>query len=171
MRSFSRRSGFRPVSKRLTAWDSGPRSDNGAGFSVSSTGTVWNVGMVPLIPVTLVRIRGVITFFFDSVTAAADAWTVAVGIGLIATDAFTAGALPDPLADDLWEGWMWHHYLHMVVPAGTTANLAPVRLEIDSKAMRKVDPGMTLFGITEAAEQNDGSTFIQYANTRILSKT
>ena len=102
---------------------------------------------------TLVRVRGAVAFRYNSY--AADASIVgAIGIGIVSTEAFTAGiaSIPEPYSDGDWGGWMvWRsfaHHFQSITQAGVL--LGDMSIEIDSKAMRKVSPNETAVFIAES---------------------
>ena len=75
-------------------------------------------------------------------------WTL--GIGVTSLDAFTAGSgsLPAPFSDMDWPGWLYHNMGAMKATVGAisiTNRTEPYRLEIDSKAMRKLRLNEVLF--------------------------
>jgi len=84
---------------------------------------------------------------------------------LTTADAFAAGAIPDPYQEDDWDGWIWHTYLSMITPSTAFAYHT---IEIDSKAMRKMDESDVLFGAVEASEFDDGATVLVCAESRVL---
>jgi len=120
---------------------------------------------------TIVRIRGFIELILNTAVALGDGYTGAMGIGIVQTRAFTAGigSMPNPEADDHWEGWMWHQYVHLHAP--TAAQLSENRqiFEVDSKAMRKIGADMTLVGLISLTEVGD-ATLSAYLNSRVLVK-
>ena len=76
---------------------------------------------------------------------------IAMGIGVVPTSAFAAGAAscPDPLLDIGWEGWMYHRMFNIravtsTLSDGVNANSASFREVIDVKAMRKMSIDETL---------------------------
>ena len=72
-----------------------------------------------------------------------------------------------PIAEEGWDGWLWHSYFSVAGPLGSDA--AHVRLEIDSKAMRKFDSFDTIFGATEVVESGT-EVMSLIAQTRMLFK-
>ena len=123
------------------------------------------------------RIRGYAAFYLSSWTAALDGYEGAMGIGVVTDAAFSVGttALPTPLTEEDWDGWMFHQYYSVRAPAtgteadGANAQGIVLRIPIDSKAMRKITPEMTMFGIFQHTET--GTAVINSeARTRILLK-
>ena len=93
---------------------------------------------------------------------------------MVTTAAFAAGisAVPTPITEVNWEGWMWHQYFQLFSPIAQQAsnsgdNILP--FEIDSKAMRKVGADMTVFAAVEATEVG-AATLTGNLGTRMLLK-
>ena len=162
-------------SRRLTAWGIGPEVVNG--FHSATVNSVWTTGVVPGAEgFTIARIRGFIHYQMQSGAAAGDGFFGAAGIGLVTDEAFAIGAtaMPDPLSDNDWEGWIWHSFFDVRVATGTFADAVNAsgvsqRLEIDSKAMRKFPVGWTLFGMTAVTESGAASVEVN-GDTRVLIK-
>ena len=105
-------------------------------------------------PGTLVRARGSIDFQPLSFGADLEI-TGAFGMGMVSAEALGIGvtACPEPFSDADWGGWMvWtlFSYVLEVQDATGLIALANVRIEIDSKAMRKVEPSSALIFIAES---------------------
>lgn len=74
---------------------------------------------------------------------------MAVGIGVANTDAITAGALPDPIEDSEWDGWLvrrWAYWRLPTVVAGVAGTTSFTSLpgentpwSLDSRAMRRLE--------------------------------
>ena len=126
------------------------------------------------IPATILRMRGEVLFLFDSAPEAASI-TIAMGIGVVSTDAANAGvgSLPDPAGEPDYPWLYWKSISLLSQTAGTAAEQNPIgqafRLEVDSKAMRKIKPGQSLVVIyqTTTAVAVD----ILQAHTRVLIGT
>ena len=165
--------------KRESVWDAGP---NLVIAAISATGkTLWTNGRVLATEskATIVRIRGVMTFQLDLATAAGNGLSGAVGIGLVSQEAFAAGvaSIPGPFDQPEWKGWMWHHYFSIRGVAAQSAGAdvarnvsADLRLEIDSKAMRKMGSNETLFGIIDVEAEDGTASMAVVADTRVLFK-
>ena len=130
--------------------------------------------------VTIVRIRGSWSAYLEAANVANDHFdTLAVGIGIVTAAAFAIGvtALPSPLAEIGWEGWIYHEMISGLAAIVTTgsetwgnAGSASFRGVIDSKAMRKIGSDEVLFGIVEV-ENEAGAVSAQFdARTRVLVK-
>jgi len=154
-----------------------------ASATISATGkTIWT-GQISssggsALEQTVTRIRGSGRILLKTATAAGDGFTVGLGICLAETTAATLGvtALPGPLTDRDWDGWIWHGFFFVqsvtaTIADGVNASSASVAYVIDSKAMRKWDGGAeVLIGMTEVTELGTGS-MEHNSDTRVLLKT
>jgi len=102
---------------------------------------------------TVLRTRGEVLVTGDP-NATTDSDLLALGICIVTDNALAVGgaSVPGPLNDDGADYWLWHRYVPMD-SAGETAVRADsissiVRVEIDSKAMRRVgqDSAVVLIG-------------------------
>jgi len=176
---FSRGSG-RDAPRRLTAWSLGPGGDDLATMdseTISADGeAVLGTGVLSTIPnVTIVRIRGYAQVLLTTAVAAQGGFNFAFGIGIVSADAFAIGvtAVPKPFTDADWPGWLWHHQGAIQSANGALAvgdpTDNPVRIPIDTKAMRKLRLNEVCFGIVEQGEV--GSAIAQVKmGTRMLIK-
>ena len=160
--------------RRVKKWGLGPKALP-ASLS-SSTESFWTAGVVLTTEaqVTLLRIRGMLDIFLLSATGAGDGFDGALGIGLVTNDGFAAGstAMPDPLVDMDWDGWIWHTFFHVhpvivTIADGVNGPAAHMRIPIDSKAMRKWSEGYTLAGKIGQVENGTATAEI-WAQTRTL---
>ncbi len=126
-------------------------------FSLSLTGdnTFVVAGLSFSGPGTILRTRGRILLALNpSGKAADDNVKIAFGLGLVSTDAFTLGAtaMPDPAGEPEYP-WLWWGEVSLRSMIATTneSGFGPENREIivDTKAMRKIKPGMTLTMITQ----------------------
>ena len=175
------RSGFPrrfPTSKsrRLTDWGIGPEARDGS--LGSTTSVLWSTGVTPTVgKVTIVRTRGGIGLTLTTAGAVGDGFFGAVGIGIVAVPAFTAGiaSVPTPLIESDWDGWLWHQFFDIRSVTATIAdgvNAVGCRkwIDIDSKAMRIVEGDEVVFGVVEGVES--GTAFMEFhADSRLLAKT
>ena len=148
--------------RRRSSWDLGPGADDLATLDIAtlaSTGdSIYGTGAAPVLPhLTLVRLRGMLTFQLQSTDAAGSGFNYAVGIGIASADAFVAGvaSLPKPFTDIDWPGWIWHHMGRIVSPVGAAAVTSDQMVQmipIDSKAMRKFGSNEVIFAVGEFAE-------------------
>ena len=83
--------------------------------------------------------------------AVSDLVKIGLGLALISTDVFTASALPDPSGEPEFP-WMYWQEFHLGAESTTvreSEGLQRHRLQLDTKAMRKVKPGQTLTLVTQ----------------------
>ncbi len=145
-----RRHGFSAGRKRLSEWI-GPADQ--AYVAVASAGATL-IGFASFEePTTIVRTRGAISVIPQ--TSAADVDIVgAFGIGVVSTEAFTAGiaSVPEPFSDADWGGWyVWRSFSSRFEFLDATGTILPAfNFEVDSKAMRKVASNETLVMVAEA---------------------
>jgi len=129
--------------RRLVAWTVGPEAQTQT--MSSSTPLLGNVGaQIAVERLTVVRIRGYVRLTLSAASAVISGFRGAMGIGRATVEAFDAGqaSLRTPLADDDWDGWLWHSYFDIrtvtaTIADGVNAKGAIFDMHIDSKAMRK----------------------------------
>jgi len=101
-------------------------------------------------PETVRRIRGRWNVTLD--TAEVQATLVAAGIGVASPEAIAAGptALPNPILDGDWDGWMWIDFVLVDVPGGVSILTPMLAVDgtIDSKAQRRLEDNHLFFAIT-----------------------
>ena len=125
---------------------------------------------------TIVRLRGSALLYLTSVAAALNGFTrVALGIGIVSTAAATVGitAVPTPLTEINWEGWMFHWTGSLINIDNTIDDSiggGVVRIPIDSKAMRKINDDETLFGVVEVSGEVGTAVMGFNGSTRMLVK-
>ena len=164
------------TSHRQTGWELGPGSEAGTPLSLSASSSgIIGSGVAPVVDgLTIVRTRGEMLFYLDSATADNDGFLVAVGIGIVTADAFAIGAtaVPSPLSDADWDGWLFYDFRHVFaeVAAIDTADRGwTARLVIDSKAMRRIGVNDVVFMTAEGAET--GTSVVRcYGISRMLFK-
>jgi len=163
----NRHRGFRDSgSRRLTSWF-GP-ADQGYVAVASAGATLFsNVSIEER--VTVIRTRGQISII--PAAFGADLNVVgAVGMGIVTTEAFTAGILsvPEPFSDADWGGWlMWRSFSYRVEFLDSTGIAVPNwSFEVDSKAMRKVRQNETIILVAESQQ----GAFTISAPLRVLVK-
>ena len=115
--------------------------------------------------------------WLPAITAAFDGFSlVAAGIGIVSTDAAGIGAtaMPSPLDDADWPGWVWYYSGAAIVQpsTGELANnpVASIRLPVDSKAMRKWGINETLFASVAVGAEIGTAQMDMSFNSRILVK-
>ena len=171
--------------RRKTAWTVGPVSGvGGIVQTISASGKAgWVVtAVVASDGITLVRVRGEFMAFLSSTSTALDGFTGAIGICVVSSVAASLGitAIPGPIAQDDWDGWLYHRYLSFksgdVIDSGVSSEAGQVdsvsaatRFEIDSRAMRKLSIEDTIVGMMEWSEVGTAS-LRTHINTRLLVK-
>ncbi len=163
-------------SRRTTIWSQGPESGNAqsvttAGLTIITTGQVSGGG------VTVVRLRGMLSLWIEATTAIGDGFQkVSAGIGIVTDDAFSIGAtaMPSPITDPNWGGWFWYQQLGSFIGDSTTETfrfpMQARKVEIDTKAMRKIQPNEVIFGAVAVSNEVGASTLTFHMDTRMLVK-
>ncbi len=152
------RGSFRARSpRRRTGWEEGPGTQAINGQS-SSFAAIIGGGQSALVDgMTVARIRGQIEVYLTAVTAAGDGYAGAFGIGIVTAAAFAVGvtAVPTPITEIEWEGWLWHQFFSLHVGDKTAGDVDHSRLQIpvDTKAMRKIGSDEVVFLSWEATEE------------------
>jgi len=172
--------------RRQTSWGTGPKS-GASGLSVSISASSTNLGGIVAVPasdgITLIRTRGELVFALETADALSSGFRGAFGIGIATDDAIAIGvtALPMPIGQETWDGWLYHTYFAALAAevmgaanasstvSGTAALNCVVRREVDSKAMRKIPVGMTLYCALEVTETNTATARWSF-NSRTLVK-
>ena len=156
------------VARRSTSWAVGASETR----QLTAVGvTLWAVGSQAVVPgLTLVRTRGELLVAISSVAAVTDTMRMAFGLCVVSENAFGAGvgSVPTPDVDMAWDGWLWHRFVSLAVSAGSEAGTA--RIEIDSKAMRKIKETDVLIGVTEVIAESGTVVCSLRAETRVLMK-
>ena len=171
-----RQRGFSPgrqALRRKTSWGLGP-GGTGATQVTSSGALIVGAGASATDDgLTLVRTRGSFDMQIADTAGISDAIIGAMGIGIVTAEAFAIGitAVPSPITDDVWDGWLFHQYFGYSpgLIISTTLVSAGYRIPVDSKAMRKLDFGDTIFFGLETVET--GTVVLNVmANSRLLVK-
>ena len=171
-----RSSGFpsRGAARRQTSWNQGP-----AGLTAvisTSAASVTAVGSQAVRSgLTLVRTRGHWTI--DSSVQADFPGTffeMALGLAIVTENAAGIGitAVPYPLTDIGWDGWLWHWVgVAPIVPGmGGASGLSPVSIEVDAKVMRKWKETDVMIAVMEVAETGTAGDIQAHFNSRVLVK-
>ena len=159
--------------RRRTGWDIGPGSSTLQTVTASGSIIVGLGSETVLDGITIVRIRGLLRLVLLA-GGAAEGFIGAFGICIVSSDAFAVGitAIPSPVDDTDWNGWMWHQYFSLTLSAAfqaTGAGPHSVDLPIDSKAMRKTGVNNVITLIGEFTEIGTSSMTIS-ADSRVLAK-
>ena len=101
---------------------------------------------------TVVRVRGLGVATLETGNVASAGFFGAFGMAIVTTAASTIGvtAIPTPLTEAGWDGWLLHRYFEIerTGPGGGGAGEID-RLILDSKAMRKANEDESLVGVFE----------------------
>ena len=144
-------------------WASAPGlilSSSGAGIQLSGS-------LAFSAPATVLRWRGYVSAMFDESAMVGDEVVLTYGIAVLSTDAVTLGAtaVPDPATDTDYP-WVWWGEAMLRSRLATGAGepsadawgASAFRMEIDSKAMRKVKPAESLVIIMDRTNPVGGPT-------------
>ena len=128
---------------------------------------------------TLLRFRGYIQAIMDSTVQVGDRIVLTFGLGIVSTDAATVGAtaVPDPGSDPDYP-WLWWGEMNLesewVRTSATDGAWGPSaqRIEVDSKAMRRVKPKESLLWVVQASSTVGAPvTLVTMGSTRFLIGT
>ena len=160
--------------RRRTGWEEGPGSTATQSVQSTSSQIIGNGLAVLQDGITLVRTRGYVRLVITSGDVALSGFSGAFGICVVTNDAFAIGvtAVPTPLDDVDWDGWLWHTLFVLHLPAAFAATdgvVAVKDIEIDSKAMRKIGINDTIALVGEFVEVPVSIMSVR-ADTRILAK-
>ena len=185
-RGFGFRTNLGRSQRRKSSWQFGTQTGvDGASQAISSSSSVIATGAVGIITdgLTLVRTRGDLNLFLTSATTAGDGFHGAFGIAVASAAAVLAGiaSVPTPITEEEWDGWLYHRYFSLfaggTIAAATAAqqqdqvnsSSAALHIEVDSRAMRKVETDMTIYAAIEVVEL--GAAGMDWAfNSRSLFK-
>jgi len=175
-RGFSRR-GQLASSKRKTAWGLGPGSSAVTQVS-ATTAVIMGLGAQSTVEgATVVRIRGEFFAALQSVTAVGDGFIGAFGIGIAQVAAFDAGvgSVPTPVAEAADENWLYHRFFSCMSTSSAGETWAngisnALRVEVDSKAMRRFDVDRVLYASLEVAEIGTAAVMDMTFDSRVLVK-
>ena len=169
--------GFRRTgsTRRLTSWIIGPFGTQSVGSNTKSLVSTSLLGIED--GRTIVRIRGEVNVALTAAGAAVDGYDrVGLGMAVVTEQAISVGitAVPGPLTDINWDGWMWHWTGGFLSNTAFTlpSNEGPgsARIVIDSKAMRKFGEEMALVAVLETLGEVSAATLRTTWNTRVLEK-
>jgi len=160
--------------RRRTGWEEGPGGLASQSSLTASGDLIIGAGAAATQDgLTLVRTRGIVQLVQASASATNEGFFGAVGICIVSSDAFAIGvtAIPKPLDDMLWDGWLWHQFFDLrIAGAFTAANSNnAITLPIDSKAMRKFGENDTIVMVGDFTEQGTATLHVA-ADTRLLLK-
>ena len=160
--------------KRRTGWDEGPF---GRAQVSSNVVTLIPTGQAPTLDgLTITRTRGELLLALSLVTAQLDGFRrCAAGICIVTAKAFGIGvsAVPGPLTEMDWDGWLWHWtgaVTGMAVEETGDSGSSAVRIVIDLKAQRKIGLQDVVCGVFESSDEVGTAVLEVYMSTRMLAK-
>ena len=160
--------------RRKTAWSLGPGGTGAGPISASGSAFV-GAGLVPTIEGgTWVRLRGELLLSLVSAVNPLDGFRGAFGIGVVSLPAFVAGiaSVPTPITEADDENWIYHRFFTLFTGDGTEGNFfGPSfdRIEVDTKAMRRVDTDRVFYSVIEVVEVGAAVMDVSF-NSRMLVK-
>ena len=156
------------AARRRTAWEDGP-GGTGAQSLTSSTSVIVGSGAASLRDgQTLARIRGNLRITARALAAAGDHMAGAFGIGIVKAPAFAIGitAIPTPITEQDDEDWLF--WSAIAVGGLVNEGLGLMNIPIDTKAMRKLSIGDTIYGCLEVGTEVGTVTMVAFFDTRAL---
>ena len=158
--------------RRANTWFGDTSSENTlAAINTSVLLRSLNATALALRPFTIVRSRGIILCRSDQ-TAAAETGDLGYGLAVVSDQAVAIGvtAVPTPTTDDTSDLWfVYERMLHRYQALDATGfgEVGVLRV-VDSKAMRKVEPGQDVVQVAETGPIGGGQTVSSYV--RLLIK-
>ena len=123
---------------------------------------------------TLLRLRGAFHCMLASVDSIAGGYVGSIGVGIVTAQAFAIGvtACPTPEMDAEWDGWLfWMPVFCKTITAtigdAINAGVVSQRIEVDSKAMRKLRLGDTIYAVFEGTETGTSTINLAF-DSRVL---
>jgi len=153
--------------RRQTHW-----TEANGGVSISSTLVTLLTSLAPAHGgETVVRIRGLLTLNLEAATAVGDGIFGAFGVAVVTEQAAVAGvgSIPTPMTEAGWDGWLLHRYFDLRRSLGVGAPGEFTRIELDSKAMRKMTSDDRLIFVSDVIEDGSISASLLF-RCRVLSK-
>ena len=143
-------------SRRLTGWDLGPGGTAATSLSASAALVLGSGVIILQDGLTLVRTRGRLSVILNTSANLGEGFQGAMGIGITTAQAFSdigITALPHPIDEVDWDGWLFHTFLgvHEGLAAATNGS-GNIDYEVDSKAMRKLTENMVIFAAIQVVE-------------------
>jgi len=169
----SRRSFGSSRGRRRSSWETGP-GDGIATITDTTPSFIGSVANATLDGLTLARIRGRVFFYLNSAAAAGDFIRGAIGLGLTSSEGTAAGiaSVPTPVTEISAETWLWWDFFSMRSVTDAEAinqgGMAQYMLEIDTKAMRKMNVGDSLYLAVEASAVSGTISLTMTVDTRAL---
>ena len=168
----------RSAPRRNLSWQGGSFNVNvGTGAAAVST-LVTEVILEGFPNPTIVRMRGSVLLRVSAVGAAPAVSFLTMGIKLVTASALAIGLTAIELpSDEIGSDWIWwssrpfHNTTALAAVAGDDGEGLVTRVEIDSKAMRKVTPNKVLVFVAQNNASTSTHTIGMQGIVRILLKT
>ena len=159
--------------RRRVGWEEGPGGSTLTTFTITSQALIGASVAVLQDGLTLVRLRGHLSAFLVSAAAAGDGFHCAIGVGISTVQALGIGitAVPTPIADMDWDGWLYHRFFDVHVGDATAGDIdhGRVDFQVDSKAMRKTQEDSALYAVIQAVEVGTAEMDV-FFDSRMLFK-
>ena len=165
--------------RRKTAWSQGPGGTTNTPITANGSTFLGSSVVATVEGVTVIRIRGELLMYLSLATSSNDGYRGAVGIGIATLAAVTAGvaSVPTPITEEDAENWLWHRYFSCNSPVPFSAGAAQdgpdiatsLRVEVDTRAMRKFPSEMAIYAIIEVVETGVATLNVSL-NSRALAK-
>ena len=168
--------------RRQNAWSLG--AGGSTVTTLSATGAAFlGSSVIPATEgLTIVRTRGELLMFLSSASAGLDGFTGAFGLAVVTSEAVAAGiaSVPTPVEQADWNGWLYHRFFSITAVDALDSGVsddkdainavsAALRIEVDSKAMRKFKVEDRLYAAIEVVEVGTADLRI-FFDSRMLVK-
>jgi len=167
----------RSSTRRQTSWFGGPFGT--VSFSANGAAVFGTAQQAAGEGLTIIRTRGELLVYLTGGTLSAlEGFRWALGIGVVTENAAGIGviAIPSPLTDVVWDGWMVYETGHCKTPRdmsaaeGAASPMTMARIPIDSKAMRKFKFSDVMTAVFEVDSEVGTASLTAELSTRILAK-
>ena len=180
---FSRGRTFARAPRRITSWELGPGQQAAQTAISSSIAVLMAAGAQVLVDgLTMVRLRGELLLTLTTAAGVNEGFNGAFGIAIGSTNGFAAGvaSMEMPITEESWDGWLYHRYFSLLAGGAiqssaaedtdqVNSTTAALRIEVDSRAMRKLAVDEVIYAAIEVAEIGTCSMTTHF-NSRILVK-
>ena len=158
--------------RRVRQWGFGPGSC--VETSVSGVGSLFvGASVSPTTSLTVVRLRGRLQVQLLTASEVGGGFCGAFGIGLATAAAVAAGttAVPTPIVEQEWDGWLFWTPVQIIATATDefTGPSASLNIEVDTKAMRKLEVEDALYAMLEMEVEEGTATGEARFDSRVLA--
>ena len=169
----SSRGRARLPSRRRKGWEEGVMG--GVVVTQTASGSIFvGSAVTPTLDgLTLLRLRGSLFLGLRAGAAGVDRVRGAFGIGIATAAAVAVGvtAVPTPVTEQSWDGWIYWENFYLENQDGTTQTYEDgsglVRMPIDTKAMRKLTEDDAIYAAIETTHNGTVVLSVQ-GDSRIL---